>query len=120
MTSSLFVEICNEKFDLNINHFSFSSYSKISNMIELKLLSRFSNLKSASFGSTNLNDQGLSYIVENGSIENLDLQDTKISNGGIEHLTRLKNLKSLRLKENYQLTNDCIQYINKLESLEDL
>ncbi|WP_159090813.1 hypothetical protein [Aquimarina aquimarini] len=33
-----------------------------------------------SFGSTNLNNLGLKYIFENIGIENLDLQDTNITN----------------------------------------
>ncbi len=115
------IEICGQSFDRNSEHFIFEwPFCEIKEMSELAKLKRFPNLKSASFGSTNLNDSGLNLICKNLYIENLNLQDTQISNSGIIFLSQLKELSYLRLKENYQLDNDCIAYINNLKNLIDL
>lgn len=52
------------------------------------------------------------------SINMLDLDETDLTNEGIEHLTRLDLLKELRLKGIRQLDNDCIVHLNKLKGLE--
>jgi hypothetical protein len=115
------IEICGQSFDLDREHFSFEwPFTVIEEMSELAKLKKFPKLKSASFGSTNLNDAGLAFLCENTAIESLDLQDTQISNEGIVCLSRLKKLNYLRLKENYQLDDACMSSINKLEQLVDL
>ena len=115
------IKICDQIFEKKIDYFLFKwPFTEINDMKELIKLKEFPNLKGASFGSTNLNDEGLKYVCECTSIENLNLQDTKISNQGIELLANLKDLKYLRLKENDQLTNICIMFFNQLTSLIDL
>jgi hypothetical protein len=109
-----------QAFDESSEHFSFDYWHKISDMKELAKLRAFTNLKAASFSGSNLDDVGLTYVSDVATIENLNLQDTKISNEGLRVLERLPNLKYLRLKENMQLSNECIPHLLKLKQLIDL
>jgi hypothetical protein len=109
-----------ELFDPSCGHFSFSVFHKISDMTELTKLRAFTNLKSASFFASGLDDVGLRYVADVPTIENLNLQDTRISNEGLSVLERLPYLKYLRLKENAQLSNECIPHLLKLKQLVDL
>src|SRR5262249_8787350 len=77
-------------------------------------------LKSASFCGTNLDDVGLEHVSQVATLENLDLQDTKITNDGLAHLARLPRLAYLRLKENNQLTNQCVPHLLHLPHLTEL
>jgi len=114
------IKICDTFFDKNLTHFRFRFLENIINMNDLVHLKEFPNLDSASFNDTNLNDIGLKYIVECKQIDNLNLQLTKVTDTGLALLSQLKDLKYLRLKENHQLTNNCIKHINELENLIDL
>jgi len=114
------IKICGETFDKNSSHFRFRTIGRIPKMKVLKQLKEFENLTSVSFNDTNLDDKGLAYIVECEHIDNLNLQLTKVSDKGLALLANLKDLKYLRLKENHQLTNNCMQHINKLKNLIDL
>ncbi|MCI5057245.1 MAG: hypothetical protein MRY83_14115 [Flavobacteriales bacterium] len=89
-------------------------------MSELKKMSAFPRLTSASFSGTNLNDHGLKILSSFDKLENLDLQETDISNFGISYLKSLKTLKHLRLKENPQLDNECVSYLNDCKCLINL
>jgi hypothetical protein len=89
-------------------------------MDELKKLAVCPNLKFADFHGTNLDDVGLEHVSQVATLENLDLQDTKITNDGLAYLARLPRLRHLRLKENRQLTNECVPHLLRLESLTDL
>ena len=116
-----FIEICGQKFNRSITHFSFEwPLNKIEDMNELQKLSNFRDLTSASFSGTNLNDFGLSIISQCENIDNLNLQETEITNHGISHLKNLKKLKFLRLKENVQLNNSCVPFLNLCHELIDL
>ena len=75
---------------------------------------------SAKFSGTDLNDGGLFFISNFIELESLDLQDTQITNKGIKHLKKLVNLTSLRLKDNPQLTNDCVADLVEIVNLKDL
>lgn len=115
------IEICGQSFDPSSSYFSFEwPFTEIENMFELEKLTGFFNLTEVSLGSTNLDDAGLEIVCRNTGIENLNLQDTHISDDGIKYLSRLPNLKYLRLKENDQLTNGCIEYLNQISNLLDL
>ena len=114
------IQIDSQSFDIAIEHFSFSSYHDIEDMSELAKLRLLARLTSATFNGTNLDDCGLLHVASVSTLENLDLQDTKISNDGLRHLTSLRRLKYLRLKDNPQLTNDCISHILRLEALVNL
>src|SRR5262249_53938994 len=54
------------------------------------------------------------------TIDNLNLQDTRISNEGLSALERLPDLKYLRLKENAHLSNACVPHLLKFKQLVDL
>lgn len=114
------IHVDGQPFDAGIEHFSFPLYHRIERMDELRKLALFPNLTSASFCGTNLDDVGLEHVSQAATLENLDLQDTNISNDGLAHLAGLSRLKSVRLKENSQLTNECIPHLLRLESLTDL
>jgi len=101
-------------------HFSFGLFHRISDMNALAKLREFRNLESASFYGSGLNDAGLCYVADVSTIENLNLQDTKLSNEGLSVLERLPDLKYLRLTESDQLSNECIPHLLKLKQLVDL
>jgi hypothetical protein len=108
-----------QSFDSAIEHFMFAR-SQIHQMDELEKLALFPNLRSASFSGTNLDDVGLRHVSSVSTLENLDLQDTKITDEGLACLERLPRLQYLRLKENAQLTNACVPGLLRLSSLVDL
>lgn len=114
------IKIGNHYYDINSDHFLLKREEPLSNFNELSYLDRFPNLKSASFSGTNLNDEGLLHLSNCSGIENLNLQETEITNAGMHYLKKLKKLKSLRLKDNPQLTNACISDLAELENLLDL
>ena len=89
-------------------------------MKELAKLRLFARLTSVTFNGTNLDDCGLLHVASVSTLERLDLQHTKISNDGLRHLTSLRRLKYLRVKDNPQLTNDCIAHVLRLEHLVEL
>lgn len=86
----------------------------------LPALRQLPNLKGASFGGSDLNDTGMEILCELPQLENLDLQDTQITNDGLCGLKKLKHLKHLRLKENPQLNNSCILHLKQVPSLQTL
>ncbi|MCA9678476.1 MAG: hypothetical protein H6708_17370 [Kofleriaceae bacterium] len=114
------VQIDKHSFDTTIEHFSFPPFHRIEDMGELTKLSFLPRLRSATFTGTGLDDRGLLGVCGASTIENLDLQDTKVSNDGLACLARLPNLRHLRLKDNRQLTNACIPTILQLRALVDL
>jgi len=68
---------------------------------------------------TEVNDEGIAYITNRiKHIEQLDLDETEISNIATKHLIKLNYLQALRLKDNYKINNDCIEYLNKLQHLQ--
>ena len=114
------ISIDGQQFDPSSEHFSFDLYHQIDDMRELAKLRAFANLKSANFCGSGLDDVGLRYVSDVPTLENLNLQDTRISDDGLCVLVRLPNLKYLRLKENAQLSNACIPHLLKLKQLTDL
>ena len=66
-----------------------------------------------------VNDDHLLLMVSKvKSINMLDLDETAITNEGIKHLTRLEQIKELRLKGIAAIDNTCMEYLNKLKDLE--
>jgi hypothetical protein len=114
------ISIDGQLFDSSSEYISFDFYHQIGDMRELTKLRGFTNLKSANFCGSGLDDVGLRYVSDVPTIENLDLQDTRITNEGLSVLERLPNLKVLRLKENEQLSNECIPHLLKLKQLMNL
>jgi hypothetical protein len=72
------IRINQQTFDSSIEHISFA-FEHIENMDELKQLRLFPALTSASFSGTNLDDVGLEHVSQVSSLENLNLQNTRIS-----------------------------------------
>jgi hypothetical protein len=114
------IKIGNHNYDTTSEHFSLKWGESLNNFNELSYLNQFPNLTSATFTSTNLNDEGLAHVSNCRGIENLNLQDTEITNDGLKYLQNLKLLKYLRLKENSQLTDDCIPHLLELDYLHNL
>lgn len=114
------ISIDGQPFDPAVEHFSFRGLHRISDTAELAKLREFSIPTSASFHATGLDDVGLGYVTKVRTIENLNPQDTKVSDEGLIALKRLPNLRHLRLKENPHLSNACIPHLLKLGRLEDL
>lgn len=114
------IKIGSHYYNLNNEHFSLKWEESLSYLNELSYLKQFPDLISASFSSSNFNDEGLIHLSNCSEIESLNLQETEITNEGIKYLKKLKKLKHLRLKENPQLTNECISNLTELESLQDL
>ncbi|GAA5096492.1 hypothetical protein GCM10023210_30310 [Chryseobacterium ginsengisoli] len=114
------IKIGNHHYDVNSDHFLLKWEESLSNFKELSYLKRFPNLISASFTNSNLNDEGLAHVSNCSKIENLNLQDTEITNDGIKYLKNLKFLQYLRLKGNSQLTDECISHLLELENLLNL
>jgi len=118
---SQIIRIDEESFSSSIEHFSFSiDHDQIVTMDDLRNLRLFSKLESASFCATNLDDVGLEHVSRVPTLENLDLQYTKITDDGLACLQHLPGLKYLRLKENAQLTNACIPHLLRLNALVEL
>ncbi|MFN5416855.1 MAG: hypothetical protein ACK5B9_07345 [Flavobacteriia bacterium] len=114
------IKIGNHYYDLESEHFSLKmndSFKDVENLFEMK---KFTRLLSASFSGSDLNDDGLLLLSNFILLENLNLQETQITNEGIKHLKKLPNLKCLRLKENPQLTNECVVYLKEIKTLVNL
>lgn len=108
-------------FDTSIKHLSLNSKNFANgSMDELKKLAEFESLTSACFAGTELDDIGLGHICQVVDLEDLNLQWTEISDHGLSSLAKLPRLSTLRLKENDQLTNECVAHLIKLENLADL
>lgn len=118
MSSQINVDGC--FFEASIDYLSFGLGHQFKEMADLKKLSQFPNLRHASLATSSLDDFGLAYVCNVTTIEYLDLQDTEITDSGLENLSRLPNLKTLRLKGNRQLTNGCVMYLAKLSGVSDL
>lgn len=114
------ISVDGQSFDPFLEHFRFPLYHRIGDMKELAKLHEFANLKSANFCGSGLDDVGLCYVSDMATIAGLDLQDTRISNEGLSVLERLSDLQYLRLKDNPQLSNECVPHLLKLTQLEDL
>lgn len=115
------ISVCGHSFETGIDYFSLPwELSEIPDMSELAKLNQFPKLTAVSLNNTDLNDYGLKFVCQCPQIDNLNLQDTNISKIGIAYLVRLKKLLYLRLKENWQLENNCVPFLNRLEALQDL
>lgn len=120
MPSLTYFDIDGQMVDAYSTDFAFIGWNHIWRTDDLRKLALLPNLRSASFCKTTLDDVGLEHVSHVATLENLDLQDTKISNAGLAHLSKLTLLHSLRLNGNRQLTNECVPHLTRLASLTDL
>lgn len=114
------IDIDGEWFDPELSHFAFPAYYQIEDMRSLENLAKFGQLTSATFSGTNLDDEGLSLVCRVTTLQSLDVQDTFVTNAGLESLLRLPHLVWLRLKDNHQLTDDSARLLSRLTTLEEL
>ena len=76
------------------------------------------HLERVNFRIYNVDDYGLGQMVAYvQTINMLDLDGTDVTNAGIAELTKLKDIKELRLKECRFIDNGCIPDLNKLTGL---
>ena len=76
------------------------------------------HLEKVTFRIYNVDDYGLGQMVAYvQTINMLDLDGTDVTNAGIAELTKLKDIKELRLKECKFIDNGCIEDLNKLTGL---
>lgn len=71
------------------------------------------------FRSTDITDEQIGFVVTRiSSVNMLDLDDAYITHKAIEHLTKLKDLKELRLKGCTELDYRCVPFLVNIKGLE--
>lgn len=114
------IAIDGQWFGRSIARFSFARPHRIACMSELAKLAGLVNLRNADFYATNINDEGLRHLANASTIDYLNLQETEISNEGLGWLAGMPRLAILRLKDNPQLNNECVDELLKLGNLVQL
>ena len=72
-----------------------------------------------SFRSSDITDEEIGFVVSRiSSINMLDLDDAYIGYKAIDHLTKLEDLKELRLKGCTELDYKCVPYLVNIKGLE--
>ncbi len=111
------MQILNREINIDTDYLNLSFYGEIDKN-ELKKLTQLKRLKHLNVSSSDLYDKHLEIIGQLKTLELLDLDLTEITDSGLKNLIRLTQLRKLRLKDNPQLTNDCIAYLLDIEQLE--
>ncbi len=89
-------------------------------MMALKEIAGLSRLRSLLLNETKITDAGLEPVGKVITLENLDLRNCSLNNKAISHLTGLKKLKALRLSGNSDIDDDAMANINQLPKLKAL
>ena len=92
----------------------------VPDMDELRALAALTRLRFASFCDVPLDDVGLGHVCAASTIDNLSLQNTRVTNAGLAQLANLPLLRHLRLKDNPQLGDACVQHLLALVNLDSL
>ena len=87
---------------------------------ELQKLTALKLLEHLNAASADLNDDHLEIIGQLVSLELLDLDLTELSDQSLRFIEPLQNLRELRLKDNPQLTDECIPSLIQLTSLKQV
>ncbi|MEL6348867.1 MAG: hypothetical protein AAFV53_37530 [Myxococcota bacterium] len=103
---------------LSATHFSPRLFQR--ELGDLRALQQLPALRSASFTDTLLDDRGLAQICDVVTIDNLNLQGTRVTDAGLAHLKKRPDLRHLRLKDNPQLTDAALVHLTGLMKLESL
>ncbi len=111
------MQILNREINIDTDYLNLSFYGEIDKN-ELKKLTQLKRLKHLNVSSSDLYDKHLEIIGQLKTLELLDLDLTEITDSGLKNLIQLTQLRKLRLKDNPQLTNDCIAYLLDIEQLE--
>jgi serine/threonine-protein kinase len=88
------------------------------NVKTLKGIARMKNLRSLALENTEVNDDALKQL-QGMSLNYLSLTETRITDAGIEHLTRLKKLEMLRIDRNH-ITDGATSALTKIPLLQSL
>lgn len=63
-------------------------------------------------------DEYFFYLTSRVStVHEIYLKCTNVTDEGVQHISNLKGLKSLTLKNHYHITKNCLPYLNKLTDL---
>lgn len=87
---------------------------------ELEKVRSLTELRHLNASSHLLHDEHLEIIGTLEQLEMLDLVMTEITDQGLQKIGDLKNLDELRLKDNPQLTDNCIPYLATLQALKSV
>lgn len=120
MTQPSPIVVFGQHLDASTEHFLPRSHHDPCDMAELRRLRSLPRLRYASFCDFPIDDEGLAFLCEIPTIENLVLQNTRVSNMGLRQLARLPALTHLRLKDNRQLSDACVPHLLALAHLRDL
>lgn len=72
-------------------------------------------------GFDDFDDDAFAYLMKNvKGVNMLDLNETNISNESIKLLPHLEYVKEIRAKGCHSLDNECVPYLNQINSLEFL
>lgn len=86
------IKIGNNLYDLDSEHFSLKmgdSFNTVKHLFEMK---KFTRLSLSSFANSDFNDDGLLLLSNFILINNLNLQETEITNAGLKHLKNQKKI----------------------------
>lgn len=114
------IVVFGERLDASSEHFLPRSHRGQPDMAELQRLRALPRLRCASFYDFPLDDAGLAFLCEVRTIEDLVLQNTRVSNTGLRQLARLPALTHLRLKDNRQLGDECVPHLVAISRLQNL
>jgi hypothetical protein len=113
------MKIINKEVNIDADYLNLSFFGEIDNL-ELKKLIQLKKLRHLNVSSSDLFDEHLDVIIQIENLELLDLDSTEITDKGLQQLSQLKKLKELRLKDNPQLTDNCIEFLSNIKHLEFL
>lgn len=111
------VEIWGNRYGPETRTFS-ATCTEYGDVEELSKLSFFPDLQAVYLPFTSFDDRGMQFVSRATELTYLNIQDTKVTDAGMAHIVSLKKLQSLRLKDNYQLTDLCAPYIGALPDLD--
>ncbi|AFM03660.1 hypothetical protein Fleli_1223 [Bernardetia litoralis DSM 6794] len=110
------ITIINKSVDIQTEYLNLTFFGKIEKN-EIQKIRQLEKLKHLNLSSSDLIDEQLEIIGKIENIQVLDLDLTEITNQGISFLKYLQNLKELRLKDNPQLSDNCIEHLITIKSL---
>jgi hypothetical protein len=78
------------------------------------------SLKKIKLQGLRIDDDFLEYLADLPNLESIHLVQSFVHDKGIQHLSRLKNLRELNLSFNTYITDRGIRYLGRLTNLEEL
>lgn len=105
------LKIVNKEVRSDANYLRLYFTSKVKNK-KLEKLLELKRLRHLNASGSYLLDQHLEIIGQIETLELLDLDLTEITDSGLQYLNPLKNFTELRLKDNPQLTDYCVEHLS--------